>query len=175
MIAARVGAALFLALGLQACGCTTYSNRLFVGHCPPKIAPLDEHQLLAKPNKEVSCFARALGIVTTPFKRLGIFGWRDMRVDVVVVGDVKQAVVSTDHFVTVDLRLLSVIADGQPVALSSERYLRAEVCERQLALPPSRWPRPGDRVRISGLLMWDGDGFLEVHPQRVSDVEILHP
>jgi hypothetical protein len=105
---------------------------------------------------------------------MGIFGWRDLRTDVVVDGEVVDSAYSTDHFVTVDIRITKLLADGQPVSLHSERYLRAEVCERRLALPKERWPCPGDHIRIAGKLMWDGDGFLEVHPQQAEQIEIFY-
>lgn len=169
---ARVTALLFLVVELQACGCVSYSNRLCIGHRPEKNLTLEE-QLLTTLNKPVTPIGRKLGWLTTPFKRLGIFGWRDMGIDVRATGDVREAVFSTDHFLTVDLQLNELIADGHPVTLEPARYLRAEICERELALPHLLWPCPGDTVRISGRLMWDGDGFLEVHPLKAGDVEIL--
>ena len=171
---ARVAVVLLFALALQACGCVAYSNRLLVGHCPPPALQL-ARDLEPKPYGKVSCLARLVGFATTPLKRLGILGWRDMGMDVIAVGDVQQAVFSTDHFLTVDLRLLDLIAGGQVIDLSPARYLRAEICVRQLELPQARWPSEGGKARISGRLMWDGDGFLEVHPLRASDVEILNP
>ncbi|HVE70042.1 MAG TPA: hypothetical protein VNI54_01640 [Thermoanaerobaculia bacterium] len=164
---------LVCALALQSCGCTTSANRLVIG-CRPDIGTtLDQNDLEPVENRKIGAIAAALGFLTTPFKRLGILGWRDLDAEVVVTGEVIHSVHSTDRFLTVDVRITELLADGQPVPLTSTRYLRAEVCERDLALPKAKWPCPGDRVRIAGRLKWDGDGFLEVHPQRAQQVEVL--
>src|SRR5687768_17827865 len=98
-----------------------------------------------------------------------------MGIDVVVTGLVRQITTSTDHFVTADLLVQQLTADGTSVPIQSERYLRAEICARRLGLPGTAMPCPSDRVRIAGRLVWDADGkgFLEVHPQRAEDVTIL--
>jgi hypothetical protein len=167
----------FIALAVLArCGCTTYSNRLWIGHRPDLIAPLKETDLRATPNGALSRRDRVLGFFTTPFKRAGVFGWRDMHIDAVAVGVVSQVATSTDHFVTADLNLTELTANGVPVALSRPpRYLRAEICARRLHLARPALPCEGDKVRIGGRIMWDSDGkgFLEIHPQHAADVEIL--
>jgi hypothetical protein len=167
----------FLVLGaLERCGCTTYSNRLWIGHRPTVSAPLKEGDLRPVINPALSRPARLLGFFTTPFKRFGVFGWRDMHMDAAAIGVVKQVATSTDHFVTVDLLLTSLTANGAPVTMSgSSRYLRAEICARKLRLLRSALPCKEDKVRITGRVMWDSDGkgFLEIHPQQASDVEVL--
>lgn len=173
--AVRLALALLVVLGLQACGCATYSNRLWFKKPRPDLLPLDQGDFEKTVNKKLPRYARVLGLVSTPFKRAGIFGWRDMGMDIVAVGTVQQSAWSTDYFVTVDLELQEVVANGQPVDFppNEPRFLRAEICERQLGLPGSEWPCEGDKVRITGRLLWDGDGFLEVHPQTAAGVEIL--
>ena len=164
---------LVCALALQACGCATNANRLVIG-CRPDIGTtLVEKDLEPVVNKKICGAAAALGFLTTPFKRLGIFGWRDLGTEIVVTGEVIHSVHSTDRFLTVDVEIAELLAGGQLVPLTSPRFLRAEICERGLALPEAKWPCPGDRVRIAGRLKWDGDGFLEVHPQRAQQVEVL--
>ncbi len=41
-----------------------------------------------------------------------------------------------------------------------------------LYYPPSVRPLTGTKVFIAGRLMWDGDGFLEIHPQRYEDIDL---
>jgi len=156
---------------LEACGCVTHSDRLWLGHRPGDITDLNA-ALSPTANDKPGPLAREFGIVTTVGKRIGILGWRDMKTSVTVAGRVEQAAYSTDHFLTLDVRLREMTANGQPVALTPPRYLRAEVCVTRLGLPQAKWPKTGDSVRITGLLMWDGDGFLEVHPQRAEDVTV---
>ena len=162
---------------LQGCSCVSHSDRLVVGFRPPSITRLTECDLRDRPNPELTSCARRLGFFTTPFKRLGILGWRDLGMDVVAVGRVEQVATSTDRFLTADLRLAELSAGWGQVELRDKRFLRAEVCLRQLRLPDAQRPCRGDLVRIAGRLMWDADGrgFLEVHPQSVEDVEILEP
>lgn len=156
------------------CGCTLYSNRLLVGRRPP---PVDGAKLGARlrsqVNRPLSRFARRAGVLSTPFKRLGIFGWRDSGLWVVAAGEVVQAAWSTDGFVTADLRLESLTVAGEAVALPGTRYLRAEICEHAIGLAKADRPCAGDRVRLAGRLMWDGDGWFEVHPQTRDAVAIL--
>lgn len=98
-----------------------------------------------------------------------------MRIDVVVIGVVEQIATSTDHFVTADLRVEELTANGTQVPIETRRYLRTEICPCKLGLPDASLPCPSDKVRIAGRLKWDADGkgFLEVHPLRAADVEIL--
>lgn len=51
------------------------------------------------------------------------------------------------------------------------RYLRAELFPEAKG-DLDKIPRIGSRVTIVGGLWWDGDGHLEIHPQRPSDVRI---
>lgn len=172
----RVALAFLALVVLDRCGCTTYSNRLWIGHRPHLTTPLKKDDLRLEPNPKLSPSARVLGFFTTPFKRAGVFGWRDVHIDAVAVGVVEQVATSTDHFVTADIRLIELTANGASVDLDNPpRYLRAEICARRLQLVKGALPCKGDRVRIAGHLMWDADGkgFLEIHPQHASDVEIL--
>lgn len=171
--AIRLVAGLAAVAVLQGCGCTTYSNRLCVGHRPPVIGQLSKNDLRDKINPPLCSIGRALGFFTTPFKRAGVFGWKDMHIDAVVIGRVEQVATSTDHFVTADLCVRELTANGAPVDVDDERYLRAEICARRLRLAKAALPCAGDTIRITGLILWDGDGFLEIHPQRAEDVQIL--
>ena len=52
------------------------------------------------------------------------------------------------------------------------RYIRAEL------FPPSKGelekiPSVGSRVEIVGELAWDGDGHMEIHPRRPSDIRVI--
>jgi hypothetical protein len=51
-------------------------------------------------------------------------------------------------------------------------YLRAELFPEAKG-NLDKVPRTGSRVEIAGELWWDGDGHLEIHPRRPSDVRLI--
>ena len=110
-------------------------------------------------------------MVTTPFKRLGIYGWTDLQYSVATIGTVEQVAESTDKFLTVDLRIDSMLVNEADLVLPPASFIRAEICLADIGLSECKKPRLGQKVRIAGRLMWDGDGFLEIHPQRRADVD----
>lgn len=128
---------------------------------------------MPKVNSSLSWYASLLGALTTPFKRLGVFGWTDMHFVAVATGDVEQASESTDQFLTVDLRLDSLSINSTPLSLSEPKFIRAEICLADVQLCEKRKPTAKQKVRITGRLMWDGDGFLEIHPRSPEDVVVV--
>ncbi|MEO5929539.1 MAG: hypothetical protein ABIR47_06380 [Candidatus Kapaibacterium sp.] len=50
------------------------------------------------------------------------------------------------------------------------RYLRAELFPESKGDSLDMVPRVGSRVEVAGELWWDGDGHLELHPRRPSDI-----
>jgi|SRR6185369_2184610 len=172
-IARKLTVSLCLVVLWEGCCCTSYSNRLWLGHKPPRNRPLREENLRPSVNKQLTGFARAAGFLSTPWKRAGVLGWRDMETDAVALGEVVQAAASTDGFVTVDFRLEELRLGDEPMPLKTPRFLRAEICARVVGLSRSERPCAGDRIRLAGRLLWDGDGFLEIHPQKKEDIEIL--
>lgn len=110
------------------------------------------------------------GFITTPFKCLGLNGWRQYPATITVIGIVRQAATSTDGLRTLDLSVTYVDGQQPPVV----RYARAEVI-RCVWARLDHPPRCGDRIRVTGRLHWDGHGFLEVHPKHKGDVTILGP
>lgn len=102
---------------------------------------------------------------------MGIFGWRDLGYDGEAVGVVKQTARCSDQFYTVDMRLKSLQIAGKNMPLPGERYLRAEVCLCEVKLSKAEFPKTGDTIWIRGRMMWDGDGFVEIHPRSNADVK----
>ena len=87
---------------------------------------------------------------------------------VAVVGALRKVAFSTDGFTTMDIQLDTFYVDGEPAALSGERYIRVEVFP-WAGYAPASIPE-GSTVQITGRLMWDGDGWLEIHPESASDI-----
>ena len=133
-------------------------------------APGTVAKLSEAPQDELGWFSKAVGFLTTPFKRCGISGWQPTGCEAKVAGAaVYDAGHSTDGFYTIDLRLESFVIQTESMSPSLERYVRIEVepktaahnlCERLGGV------REGQRVLCGGPVVvdTDGEGFLEVHP-----------
>ena len=141
-------------------------------HHPPKITSATDLPCLlrASENARLGWFARTSGVVTTYLgKMLGIQGWRDYHLLGTVKSRVVHAARSTDFLYTIDLRIEQLWVGGKPVTLAvGSKFIRAEVFPfvRMGTLLPVR---ENDEVCVSGELMWDGDGFLEIHPKKRTD------
>jgi hypothetical protein len=141
-------------------------------HRPPKIQSANDvaQVLRPSPNPPVKFLARSAGILTTYLgKMLGIQGWRDYHLPANVRGTVVQAVGSSDGLYTIDLAIKQLTVDGRVVQLQRASFVRVEV------LPFVRIGAPlpvckDDEIRVSGELMWDADGFLEVHPKHAREI-----
>jgi hypothetical protein len=123
-------------------------------------------------NPRLTLLDRVSGWFTTPiFKMSGIQGWRDYGLIVVADGQVKQIADSLDGMTTVDLKLNRLSPDGQSLE-KEDKYLRIEVfgCVRRSLMIEMH---EGQRLQVRGKLMWDGDGFLEVHPGTAENIQEL--
>jgi hypothetical protein len=154
------------------CTCTAISNHQWAGPKAPKISrPADiAKHLRQSVNGEVGGFSRAAGFFFTPFKRLGIMGWSDLGYDGEITGLVKQTAKSTDQFYTVDMKLETLQIDGRNIPLADDRYLRAEICLCEVKLSEEDGPKVGEKVWMRGRMVWDGDGFVEIHPRSAAEV-----
>ena len=147
-------------------------------HRPPKIVSAADVPcvLRSSPNPRLTFLPRSTGILTTYLgKMLGIQGWRDYHLKSTVQGRVTQAAWSTDFLYTIDLQIEQLHVGDQLVVLSKHpTFIRIEV------FPLVRMGAPlpvsgGEEVLISGKLMWDADGFLEIHPKKRKDFEMPKP
>lgn len=125
-------------------------------------------------NDKLCWFDRWVGFLTTPFKRRGIYGWTEYGLWACAAGGVEQVADSTDGLRTVDLRIASFTVNGQQPARAVGRYIRFEIFPG-IRLERSELPHCGDAVRFCGKLMWDGDGWLEIHPQTRMDLGLPDP
>jgi len=109
---------------------------------------------------------------STPAKNVGVFGWTDYCSEACAVGEVLYAAPSRHQFYTVDKVLKDFSVNGEHPKLEGTRFVRIEMhgqARQETKLPP----RAGDKVRLCGKLMWDGDGFLEIHPRTAEDTTFL--
>ncbi len=122
---------------------------------------------------------RATGILTTPFKYLGISGWTDLGVRAEVLGRAKHGSAwSTDGFTTVDIHTdrleiaigLSRCRYERPPGAPYEAEVRVEV-KPWILFPTEIGVQEGDAVHFCGRLRIDHDrgGFYEIHPETPDD------
>jgi hypothetical protein len=131
--------------------------------------------LSAAPQKPLSWFDRAIAFLTTPFKFLGISGWKETGCEAEATGrPVKDAQHSTDGFWTIDVALESFSIRGTAADPSPSKFVRVEVEPKTTAheVCASHRIAAGTDLAFGGPVVIDSDGpFLEVHPDR--DFRIL--
>ncbi len=125
--------------------------------------------LSRQPQPPISWFGRFIAFLTTPFKFLGISGWKETGCAAEAVGlPVRDAQHSTDGFWTIDIaletfRIGAMAADPAPL-----RFVRIEVEPDTAAHAVCASTPIGPLARLSfgGAVVIDTDGpFLEVHPE----------
>ena len=153
--------------GCSSGGCKPMHRFCWV-HCRPlPIHTLAEAggSLRAKVNGSLKSWQTAPAFVFTPFKRLGISGWHDYCLLGELSGEVIQSSHSSDGFQTVDFLLLS-----SPIPeWSKGKYIRVEIMPDVLR-HLLKLPAIGERYSVVGELVWDGDGWLEIHPQNPAKI-----
>jgi hypothetical protein len=124
--------------------------------------------LSQQPQKALSWFDRAFAFLTTPFKFLGISGWKETGCDAEASGrPVRDAQHSTDGFWTIDVALASFsIGASAPDSVPS-KFIRVEVEPGTAAhsVCAARRITASTDIGFGGPVVVDTDGpFLEVHP-----------
>lgn len=112
--------ALVLFFLCSSCTCVNYSSNLWLGSSPPILdtgSSIDQY-LNLRINKPVSQIDEMLGGITVGWKRIGVFGWRDMNYFAQVTGETMQVAVSSDKFMTIDVAIETIEVDKIPVILS---------------------------------------------------------
>ena len=84
--------------------------------------------LSPSPQKPLSWFDRFVAFLTTPFKFLGISGWKETGCSADAVGrPVRDAQHSTDGFWTIDVALAAFAIGGSAADPTPPRFVRVEV------------------------------------------------
>jgi hypothetical protein len=140
-------------------------------------APGTVGMLSREPQARLSCFDRWIAFLTTPFKRLGISGWKETGCDADATGrPVRDAQHSTDGFWTIDVRLDSFAIGSAAQDPSHANHIRVEVePDTRAHAVCARTPiLEGTLLSFGGAVVIDTDGpFLEVHPE--DDFRVLEP
>lgn len=137
-------------------------------HHPPEIRSAQQVPcvLRSSPNPPLKLLPRSTGLLTTyGGKLLGVQGWKDYHLLAQVSGTVVQATGSDDGLYTIDLQIRQLTVGGQLVELSHGSFIRVEVFP---FVRIGAWVPVFERddLCIAGALMWDADGFLEIHPKK---------
>ena len=110
---------------------------------------------------------KAVGFLTTPFKRMGIGGWVDTGCEATAEGwPVRDAQHSTDGFWTIDVRLSQFAINGRNISNDQRRFVRIEV-EPNTPAHQSAAAKANLFIRFKGRVLIDthhGDELIEVHP-----------
>jgi hypothetical protein len=146
--------------------------RKAIAAAPPPVcdAAATLAMLSREPQPALCWLARALAFLTTPFKRLGLSGWKETGCTSRGGGaPVRPAQHSTDGFWTIDVSLRAFEVGTAPADLSKPAFLRLEVEPGTAAheICASTLIGPATLVEFGGYVVIDQDGpFLEVHPDR---------
>jgi len=120
--------------------------------------------------KALSWFDRAIAFLTTPFKFLGISGWKETGCDAEATGrPVRDAQHSTDGFWTIDVALASFSIGSAVPDPTPPKFVRVEVEPETAAhaVCAARRITAGTDIGFGGPVVIDTDGpFLEVHPDQ---------
>lgn len=144
------------------------------GQAAPKLTdPIStsiQANLAAKPIPKVNWFGSMTAVGVAWFKCLGIQGWTDYHLQAEAHGRVLYHCTSSDGFTTVDIKLNSLTVGGAVVPVPNYRFLRAEVYRGRVSVDKSLVQDQDTAIAIRGKLVWDNDGWFEIHPQKTGDV-----
>ena len=120
-----------------------------------------------------SPFGPESAVVVVWFKSLGIAGWKDYHMRARAQGPVVPHQISSSGFLTVDLRLNSLTVDDVPIPIAGMKYMRLEIFLGKVGVQKAVRHDTNEVLSADGKLVWDSDGWFEIHPQASGDVKIL--
>jgi hypothetical protein len=151
-------------------------NLIINGKRAPKILGPDDPALQANlstnmwaPQPFLGSFAEA-GTVT--IKCSGVQGWKDYHMEARATGVSLQCKFTSGPNLTIDLRLQSLTVKGMPVPLHGIRYMRVVLFLFRTSVAAAVYERTNPIVVAQGKLVWNSDGWLEIHPQKTGDVQL---
>lgn len=117
---------------------------------------------------------RAAEIGTTLFKDARIQGWKDYHMNARATGIVLQHEFTSGPYLTIDMRLRSLTVKRVPIPLRGPRYMRVVIFLAKASVPSAVHEETKAMVVAQGKLVWNFDGWFEIHPQKTGDV-VLSP
>lgn len=143
-------------------------------------------------NDELTWYDKGFAWFGTPFKETGLSNsWDSYNFWVTAKGEIVHDAYSWDGLETIDIRLITcVIFDSETGVITAgsipgaskcnwtfntqnPRFIRIEVFPQVLVSYNGAKPQVSNGIIIKGRLMWDRDGWLEIHPKFGSDLQIV--
>lgn len=115
---------------------------------------------------------RAAEIGTTLFKDAGIQGWKDYHMNARATGIALQHQFASGPYLTIDMRLQALTVEGVPVPLPGPRYMRVVTFLVRASVAPAVHKLKDPVIVAQGKLVWNRDGWFEIHPQKTGDVAL---
>jgi hypothetical protein len=179
----RVLTAFTLAVSVACTGCIGphYSNKELIvsGRQPPHIRgphdPAIEANLSTHPWTKSPLPDRAAEVVVTVAKSAGVQGWKDYHMHAKATGIVVQHEESSNGFLTMDVRLRSLILNRVRIPVNGIRYMRFEIFLGKVSVDQEIHDQTNELIFGQGKFVWDSDGWFEIHPQRTGDVRPVTP
>jgi hypothetical protein len=116
---------------------------------------------------------RAAEVGTTLFKSAGIQGWKDYHMSALATGVTVQHEYTSGPYLTIDLRLQSLMVKHVVVPLRGRRYMRVVIFLPKASADPAVYKQTNSVVLAKGKLVWNFDGWFEIHPREKGDVTLL--
>lgn len=117
----------------------------------------------------------AAEVGTTLFKSAGIQGWKDYHMNAQATGIVLQHKLTSGPYLNFDMRLRSLMVNGVPVLLPQPRYIRVVAFLGNVSVGSMVYEETNHLVGAYGKLVWNCDGWFEIHPQKTGDVGLVFP
>lgn len=105
------------------------------------------------------------------WKSLGFSGWKDYHMHAEARGVEVQHQFEDSDFLTVDLRLKSLMVNGVSIPITNTKYMRLEIFLARVKVDDVIHHQTNEVITADGKLVWDSDGWFEIHPQKTGDVE----
>ena len=117
----------------------------------------------------------AAEVGTTLFKSAGIQGWKDYHMNARATGIALQHKFTSGPYMNLDLRLQSLTVNRYTVPLHGTKYMRVVIFLGNVSVGPLVYEETNPVVIARGKLVWNRDGWFEIHPQQTGDVGLAPP
>ena len=117
----------------------------------------------------------AAEVGTTLFKSAGIQGWKDYHMSAQATGIVLQHKYTSGPYVNMDMRLRSLMVNGVPILLQGPKYIRVVAFLGNVSIGSAVVEETNHLVGAHGKLVWNSDGWFEIHPRKTGDVGWVFP
>lgn len=119
---------------------------------------------------------RAAEVVVTVAKSAGIQGWKDFHMRAKATGVVLQHELSSNGFLTMDIRLWTLTLNHVQIPLTGPpKYMRFEVFLGKVSVDKEIYDSTNEVISGQGKFVWDSDGWFEIHPQKTGDIHPITP